>query len=255
MQNSIDDFRAKTGGDLSDDSVQDSSNSTFVYSDSNNGSMPALKRGLDLFFSRVEPALLERDVSTSINRTQGGSTTALSNNTTSAESKTTHVVYGIHGFVEQLTIPQANTFMTVFLFFTIAIAATLVLNLLFRAIVEAWVTHNSFPKMLKGFRTKYWGLLARTIVNSILIMYGVWSLLCVFEFTNGDSWGAKVLAGVTWAVFTFILGFFTFRIWDVVRRHKKLEEGASVLFEDRDTWRRYSLFYDGYKHGNISPLL
>ena len=253
MQNTIDDFRAKTGGNLRDDSVQYLRNSTLVYSDTNNGSIHTSKRGLDLWFLPFEPALVNRDVSTAVNGTQGGNATAPTNGTSSAGSKITHVVYGIQGYVEQLTIPQANTFMTVLLFFAIIIAAIAVGILLFKVILEAWALFGSFPKKLTGFRKRYWGLLARTIVNLILLLYGVWTLYCIFQFTNGDSWAAKTLAGITLAVFTAILGFFTFRIWYLARRFKKLEGDTSVLFEDKETWRKYSLFYDGYKRGNTPP--
>jgi hypothetical protein len=81
----------------------------------------------------------------------------------------------------------------------------------------------------------------------ILLLYGIWTLYCVYQFTNGDSWAAKLLAGVTLGLFTAVLGFFTFRIWQLARRYKKFEGDAAVLFEDKETWRKYSLFYDCYK--------
>ena len=65
---------------------------------------------------------------------------------------------------------------------------------------------------------------------------GVWVLYCIFQFSDGDSWAAKTLAGVTLAVFTAVLGFFTVRIWQLARRYKKTEGDTSVLFEDKETW-------------------
>ena len=249
MQNTIDDFRAKTGGNLSDDSVQYLRNSTLLYSDTSNGTGLPSKRGLDLSLSPFESLLVNRDLSTAINGTQVGNATTTSNSTNHSGDKVTHLVYGIQGYVEQLTIPQANTFMTVLLIFSLVIAAIALSILLFKVILETWALFASFPKKLTGFRKRYWGLLARTIVNLILLLYGVWTLYCIFQFTNGDSWAAKILAGVTLAVFTAVLGFFTFRIWFLARRFKKLEGDTSVLFEDKETWRKYSLFYDGYKRG------
>jgi hypothetical protein len=137
--------------------------------------------------------------------------------------------------------------MTVLLIFAIVIAAITVGILLFKVILETWALFGSFPKSLTNFRKRYWWLLAKTITNLILILYGVWTLYCVYQFTNGDSWAAKLLAGVTLGIFTAILAFFTWKIWQLANRFKKLEGDATGLFEDKEIWRKYSLFYDAYK--------
>lgn len=251
MQTTIDNFRKVTGRNLTENSVQYLKNATLVYnSGSNSSSRISSKRGLDLDLVPFGPTLITRDgISTTVNGTQGGNGTAATNGTGSGGSKVTHVVHGIEGYVEQLTIPQANTFMTVLLVFAIIIAAIAVGILLFKVILEIWALFASFPKKLTSFRKRYWGLLARTITNLILLLYGVWTLYCVYQFTNGDSWAAKTLAGVTLGVFTVLLGVFTFRIWQLAQRYKKMEGDTSALFEDKETWRKYSLFYDGYKRG------
>ena len=247
MQTSIDNFRNHTGGNLTTDSVKYLRNATLAFSDGSvsNKSVVA-KRNIEWFF--WESPLITRDVSTSINGTGNGTSSANSTGTAGGD-KVTHIVHGIQGYVEQLTIPQANTFMTVLLIFAIVIAAIAVGILLLKVILETWALYGSFPKKLTNFRKRYWGLLARTITNLILILYGVWTLYCVFQFTHGDSWAAKVLAGVTLGISTAILGFFSFRIWQVAHRYKKLEGDASALFEDKETWVKYSLFYDSYKRG------
>ena len=245
MQKSIDNFRKATGGNLTEDSVDFLRNASLVYSD---GSTPnsslMMKRGLTVF---AEAMLSARDgVLSSVNGTGSGT----SNGTAAhGDTKVTHLVHGIQGYVEQLTIPQANTFLTVLLIFAIVIAAIAVGILLLKVILESWALFGSFPKKLTSFRKRYWGLLARTITNLILLLYGVWTLYCVYQFTNGDSWAAKVLAGVTLAIFTSILGFFTFRIWSLARKYKKAEGDTAALFENKETWRKYSLFYDNYKRG------
>lgn len=242
MQTSIDNFRRSTGGNLTEDSVEYLRNATLVYNDGSSKNTSSLaKRGLDFVHGLI---LTERDgVSTAVNGT--GS----SGNSTNGGGEVTHYVHGIQGYVEQLTIPQANTFLTVLLIFAIAIAAIAVGILLLKVILEFWALFGSFPKKLTNFRKRYWGLLARTITNLILILYGVWTLYCVYQFTNGDSWAAKTLAAVTLSIFTAILGFFTFRIWQLARRYKRAEGDASALFENKETWRKYSLFYDSYKRG------
>ena len=248
MQTSIDSFRSRTGGNLTADNVQYLRNATLAFSSGpqSNKSVIVARREIESFFE--ESALNTRDVSTSVNGNGNG--TSSGNGTGSANGdKVTHIVHGIQGYVEQLTIPQANTFMTVLLIFAIVIAAIAVGILLLKVILETWALFGSFPKKLANFRKRYWGLLARTITNLILILYGVWTLYCVFQFTHGDSWAAKLLAGVTLGIFTAVLGFFSFRIWQVAHRYKKLEGDASALFEDKETWVKYSLFYDCYKRG------
>ena len=248
MQTSIDNFRRVTGGNLTEDNVQYLQNSSLVYTTgSKSDSGIVSRRAIDRFF---EAHLVSRDTSTTINGTQSGtSTTTGTNDTSTGDSKVTHFVYGIQGYVEQLTIPQANTFLTVLLIFAIVIAAIAVGILLLKVVLETWALFGSFPKKLTNFRKRYWGLLARTITNLILLLYGVWTLYCIYQFTNGDSWAAKLLAAITLALFTAILAFFTIRIWQIAQRFKKVEGDTAVLFEDKETWRKYSLFYDNYKRG------
>ena len=246
MQTTIDSFRRVTGGNLTEDSVAYLRNASLVYTDGSSPNGSLAKRSIESFFTG---AIIEtRDVVTNVNGTQSGNSGGNSTGAP-ADNKVTHLVHGIQGYVEQLTIPQANTFMTVLLIFAIVVAAIAVGILLLKVILETWALFGSFPKKLTSFRKRYWGLLARTITNLILLLYGIWTLYCVYQFTHGDSWAAKTLAGVTFGVFTAVLAFFTFRIWQLAHKYKKLEGDASALFEDKETWVKYSLFYDTYKKG------
>lgn len=165
MQTSIDNFRSKTGGNLTEDSVQFLHNATLVFGD---GTNKVSRR-------QYEAILMIRDsISTNVN----SSTTASSSNST---IQTT--VNGIKAYVEELSVPQANTFMTVLLIAAVVIAAIVVGILLFKVILETWALFGSFPKGLMGFRKHYWGTMARSIVNLILVLYGVWVLYCIFQFT------------------------------------------------------------------------
>ena len=237
MQTSIDNFRASTGGNLTNDNVQFLQNSTLAFNDGSSNTTTFDRRSVLDFV--VERTLYFRDVSTSTNGT----------NSSSSDSKLTNIVHGISGYVEELTIPQANTFMTVLLIFAIVIAAITVAILLFKVILEAWALFGSFPKRLTSFRKRYWHTLAKTIVNLILLLYGVWVLYCIFQFTNGDSWAAKVLAGVTLATFTAILAFFVVKIWIIAHKYKRAEGDTAALYENKETWIKYSQFYDSYKRG------
>ncbi|KAB8345982.1 hypothetical protein FH972_023034 [Carpinus fangiana] len=250
VQTRIDSFRASTGGNLTHDSVEWLRNSTLVYQTSTTSGLA--KRAL--LPSLIETAILyARDgVDVSVdgqNSTVGDSSTgsASSNTTNTGNDKQMNYVQGIQGYVEQLKIPQANTFMTVLLVFSIILAAIAAGILLFKVILEAWALFGSFPKKLTSFRKNYWWLLAKTLTNLILLLYGVWTLYCVYQFKQGDSWAAKTLAAVTLGLFTAILLGFTWRIYHLAHKFKKAEGDASQLFEDKETWRKYSIFYDTYK--------
>lgn len=108
MQNSIDSFRRLTGGNLTTDSVQYLQNATLVFTDGSSNTSSISKRSLVSWTSGL--VLGVRDVAVDLNGTQSGSGTNSGSNST---TKVTQVVHGISGYVEQLTIPQANTFMCV----------------------------------------------------------------------------------------------------------------------------------------------
>ncbi|KAI8939228.1 hypothetical protein NX059_005054 [Plenodomus lindquistii] len=229
MQTSIDSFREKTGGNLTQNSVEFLKNATLVHVDQN---ISLTKRAVNLFLRARDD--LDLDQSADTNGTEG-------------DNKFLHEVKGIQGFVEEYTVPNGNAFMTVLLIFAIVIAAITVGILLFKVILETWALFGSFPKKLTSFRKRYWWTLAKTIVNLILLLYGIWVLYCVYQFKNGDSWAAKTLAGITLGLFTAILIFFTWKIWSKANKFKKMEGKPDALYEDKETWRKYSMFYENYK--------
>ena len=233
LQTSIDTFRQHTGGNLTNNSYDFLKNATLVYPD---GTTTTTSSGI----AKRALSLVVRQITTSVN----GTGDAGSGNSTSKES---HLVKGVQGYVEQLTIPQANTFMTVLLIFAIVILTVVVGILLFKVILEAWALFGKFPKSLTTFRKEYWRIMFQTITNMVFLLYGVWTLYCIFQFTHGDSWAAKVLAGVTLGTFTALLAFYVWKIFTVVRKLKKLEGDASALFENKETWKKYKLFYENYK--------
>ncbi|KAF2711799.1 glycoside hydrolase family 128 protein [Pleomassaria siparia CBS 279.74] len=231
MQVSIDGFRAKTNGNLTEDSVAYLKNATLIHTDQN---MNYTKRSLDTM-------LWARD---------GLETQVSSNTTTSASSEDTtfmHQVKGIQGYVEELSIPDGNTFMTVLIIFAIVVAAITVGILLFKVILESWALCGNFPKRLTNFRKRYWWTLAKTITNLVLLLYGIWTLYCVYQFKSSDSWAAMTLAGVTLALFTGLLAFFSWKIWSIAQKFKNMEGDSSALYEDKEVWRKYSMFYENYK--------
>lgn len=241
LMTAIDNFRAKTGGNLANDSVEFLQKASLVLPDgstikSSNG-LFGLKRAVDIISD-----LTGGDIQTSINTT---SPDASGNPGTPGDLK--HTVHGIQAFVEQLRVPKSNVFMTALLIIAIAIAAIVLGILLFKVILELWAVFGNFPPSLVGFREHYWHSIARTIITLILLLYGVWVLYCVFQFTRGDSWAAKALAGVTLAIFTGILGFFSWKIWAVARRLNTVDGDTDKLYEDKAIWVKYSMFYEAYR--------
>jgi len=233
VQEGIDAFRGKTGGNLTASSVAVLRNTTLIFQDGSNSTASKVKRAF------MDSLLYVRDeLTTGINETA----------TNQPQEETMQkTVNGITAYAEQLMVPDADIFMTVLLVAAVVIAAIVVGILLFKAILEGWALFGSFPKGLSGFREHYWMTMARTIVNLVLVLYGVWVLYCIFQFTRGDSWAAQVLAGVTLALFTGVLGYFIFMIFKTARQLKETDGDASGLYDDKATWLKFSIFYDSYK--------
>ncbi len=239
MQVSIDGFRERTGGNLTADSVQFLEKATLVFPDGSTvqGNGTAVKRGLMDFAD-----LVRREIEAEVNATATGE-----EEPTGTQSTFQAAVSGIEAYAEELSVPSANSFMTVLLITAIVIGAIVVIMLLGKVILEAWALRGSFPQSLNGFRQHYWGSIARTIISLIMLLYGIWVLYSIFQFTHGDSWAAKLLAGVTLALFTGILAFFAWRILTVVRRLKHTEGDTNALYNDKSNWMKYSMFYEAYK--------
>ncbi|KAH8123372.1 hypothetical protein ACSS6W_007102 [Trichoderma asperelloides] len=216
----IDNFRANTGGNLTEDSVAYLRNLTRALESGNQTSSSdagALAR------------LVRRDDDVTIT------------------GHVTQTISGIKKFAESLSVPKSDVFMTALLVVAIVIAAIVAGILLVKVILEAWSLYGKFPESLIGFRNHYWRSIARTITSLILLLYGIWVLYCVFQFTLGDSWAAKLLAALSLAIFTGILAFFGFKIWITAHRLKAQHGDASKLYEEKENWIKYSMFYEAYQ--------
>lgn len=243
MQTAIDNFRASTGGNITDNSYQWLKNNVTLEVDDNTGETTT-KRALDagLLWARQSTIKINGETTDDT-----GSTTNTTTSSTTSDSKEKVFVKGLQSYVEQLSIPSSNTFMTILLVWAIIVAAIIVLILIFKAILEAWAMFGQLPKSLQSWRKRYWWRMAKAITNLILLLYGVWTMWCVYQFIDGDSWAAKVLAGVTWGLFTALLLGFTYKIFAKAAEYKKREGGPDQLYANKETWVKYSLFYDNYK--------
>jgi hypothetical protein len=249
LQTTIDNFRSKTGGNLTEDNYQYlKNNATLVY-DADDGSNTTSRMMRRAFDSVVLWARDGTEVNVNGTSANIGGDAGAANTTSSATGKENHFVSGIQAYAEELTIPQANTFMTVLLIWAIICGVIIVFILLVKVILEAWSMFGNIPKSMESWRKRYWWRLAKALTNLILLLYGTWTLYCIYQFTNGDSWAAKLLAGLTLGVFTIVLGLFTWRIFTKARAYKKLDGDASKLYEEKETWIKYNLFYENYKKG------
>jgi hypothetical protein len=248
MQRTIDSFRAATGGNTTENNYDYLKNNvTLNYgqtaADKNSS---VTKRALDAVF------LLARQTTVSVNGQtsdvdtglQNGST---ANDTSEAAPKDNKFVTGIQAYSEQLSIPSSNTFMTILLVWAIIVASIIVLILIGKVILEAFAQCSKLSKSLESWRKRYWWRMAKAITNLILMLYGIWVMWCIYQFVDGDSWAAKVLAGVTLALFTALLVGFSWRIYSKAHKYKKMEGEPNGLYEDKEVWIKYSLFYDSYK--------
>jgi hypothetical protein len=242
MQNSIDAFRKATGGNTTHNSyIYLTGLSTASASNGNSSS----KRGLDFVYHTAGLLARSMEVSESSNNSSSSNSTSSSSSGLTDCGSLNFSTLKCYG--EEVMIPSANIFMTVLLVFAIIVAVIVVGILLLKVILELWALYGNFPKKLSDFRDDYWGIMARTITNMILVLYSIWVLYCVYQLRNGDSWAARVLAAVTLAVFTALLAFFAWRIVYLARKYKKAEGDTTGLYENKETWRKYSLFYDSYK--------
>lgn len=166
MQRSIDGFRSTTGGHLEKMSIDYLMGATLVYTadSSTESSAPANSTYTRRSLESIDD-LSRRTIEINGTTIQGG--TAGNGTEEGVQDKVMHSVEGIQAFVEKLQIPSANTFMTVLLVFCIVLAAIAVCILLFKVILEVWSMFATFPKSLTGFRKRYWGFLASTVVRLV----------------------------------------------------------------------------------------
>jgi hypothetical protein len=234
---SIDNFRAATGGNLTTESYEYLKNQSMTHSSSS--STNTTKRSWDytIEFGQMVPRAVEASADDNVSESDSSSD--------SEESSST--VSDLKQVAQDLMVPSADVFMTVLVIFAIVIAVVVVGILLMKVVLEVWALYGNFPEKLSDFRKDYWGLMARTITNMILVLYSIWVLYCVYQLRKGDSWAAKLLAAITLSLFTALLLFFAIRIVYMARKYKKAEGDTDSLYEDKETWRKYSLFYDNYK--------
>ena len=154
---------------------------------------------------------------------------------------------GIQKFVEELKVPSASTFLTVLLMFLIVLASVIAIVLAIKAVLELLSRKGKLSKKWDSFRRHYLQHLAGIILRIVLFIYSTWVLFCMYQFKNSKSWVASLLAGITLVIFTLVLFFYTFRIFQLARQAKKLPGGIQELYQNKPWMRKYGFFYDQFK--------
>lgn len=245
MQKSIDNFRKRTGGNLTGSSYERLQQTILVYLNDQNKNLTSIDTPigsnstskislLSVKFKKTVDRLLVRD----------------SNDTSEVvgdDKKYVSIVTGIKAYVEKLTIPDTNTFMTLLIWWAIIIGACIAVILAVKLALEIWSIKGNPKQKFRNFRKRYWMFLGSTLIRLILIFYGLWVLYCFYQFKIGDSWGTRLLAGILFGTLTIILVGFTLRIVLLARQASKERGGLDYLFKHTPWIRKYGLFYDQFK--------
>ncbi|QIW99624.1 hypothetical protein AMS68_005142 [Peltaster fructicola] len=236
LQHTIDNFRNTTGGNTTHANYDYLQNTTLVFPGSSSNQTAVVKRSLS--------AVLKRALTFHTSDKDTISVTIAADSTVDTHS---HFVSGIQAYSEQLSIPGANVFMTLLIMFALVLGVVIGAILLLKIILELTHLARTLPKWLESWRARFFSRLSRGATALVMIFYGVWVMFAIFQFTNGDSWAAKLLAGLSLGVFTILLAVYALRISHRARQLKHVDGNARQLYDDKETWVKYGIFYDSFK--------
>ena len=239
MQDSIDKFRNNTGGNLTASSYHRLQETTLVYRDSTNAnqtditinSNPTTNQTTQL----VRRLLMARADGMTDSEAPGD------------QKKYVSIVTGIKAYVEKLTVPSTNTFMTLLIWWAIIAGICIIAILSVKLFIEIWSIKGNKNNKFEGFRKRFHIFLALTLVRLVLIFYGIWVLYCFYQFKIGDAWGTRLIAGLVFGIMTLVLIGFAVRITILARRASKFHGGLEYLFSHKPWLQNYGLFYDQFK--------
>lgn len=238
MQVAIDNFRNRTGGNLTESSFTRLQQTTLVYRDRSN----ANQTDITISDSNSMNKRMFHDI---FSRANTNSTVAQP--AASADKKYVNIVTGIRAYVEQLSVPNANTFMTLLIWFAIIVGICIIAILSIKLTLEIWSIRGNKKNKFEGFRKRYHLFLVTTLVRLVILFYGLWVLYCFYQFKIGDSWGALLLASLVFSMTSIVLMGFTIRIAWLAHVASKQKGGLEYLFKHKPWIRMYGLFYDQFK--------
>lgn len=246
MQNSIDSFRNRTGGNLTASSYQKLQETTLVYRDSTNANQTDIN--IDSTSDSTSHArLVRRMLLTRANNLTAETNAAIDPGSSGNDKKYVSIVTGIKAYVEKLTVPNTNTFMTMLIWWAIIVGICIIVVLSVKLFLEIWSIKGNKNNKFENFRKRYHIFLASMLVRLVLIFYGIWVLYCFYQFKIGDSWGTQLIAGLVLGIMTLVLIGFAIRITILARRASKFHGGLEYLFAHKPWIQKYGLFYDQFK--------
>lgn len=246
MQKSIDKFREQTGGNMTASAYDRLEETTLVYRNSQNMNNTDMEFASQAKIGSYFMKRVLRPIMDALEPDLPITTPPLDENPT-GQKKYVSIVTGIKAYVEKLSVPNTNTFMTLLIWWAIIVGVCITVILLVKLILEIWSLKGNLGDKFSSFRQQYWVILGSTLVRLIVIFYGVWVLYCFYQFKIGDSWGTRLLAGITFGILTFVLVTFTLRIIWIAHVASRQKGGLEYLFEHKPWIRRYGLFYDQFK--------
>lgn len=250
MQQSIDDFRGRTGGNLTMSSYTKLKETTLIMGNQTNQVLDTQAMARNQSATTAATAahrLIKRAVATIVNN----STTSSTANSTTSESpdntkKYVEIVSGVKAYIESMLVPNTNIFMTMLIWWAIIVGICVAGIMGFKLFLELWFLHKKDAQKFSGFRKRYLVILNTTLVRIIALLYGVWVLYCLHQFKISDSWGVKLLAGLTLGLFSLVLIGYGLRICYLAHKAIKKKE-LDFLFQHKPWIRKYGLFYDQFK--------
>lgn len=155
---------------------------------------------------------------------------------------------GIEAFVEQLRIPSRNTFTTILIVSSVFVVGIAFLTVVLKAVLDLWTKLGTLPRKLQEHYAEYWTFVTRLLLKILLLIYGTWCIICLYQFSYGDSWAATLLAATTFSLFSMIIAYYSVRISKLAWRSQRIsEDGVKLLYSQRSYRRRYGMFYDEFK--------
>lgn len=171
-----------------------------------------------------------------------------------------YLVFGIQRVAYRAGIESTNLFMTGLIFFCIFFVITVVAVILFKLVTNVLVKRG----ILRGdhfleFRSSWRTVLKGVVYRVFLITFPQIAVLCLWEFTQGDSVAEVVLAVFFLLGFLIILVTGALKVFTLAKKSSNMHRNhAYSLYSDAHTLTKYGALYVQFRASAyyfIGPLL
>ncbi|KAG6013117.1 hypothetical protein E4U54_007057 [Claviceps lovelessii] len=156
-----------------------------------------------------------------------------------------YIVYGIQRVAFRSKIETTNLFMTGLTFFWVFVFITMLVVAIFKGICELavkqkWMASDTFLEFRNGWFTVLKGILYRVA----LIGFPQIAILCLWEFTQGDSPAEVVLAVFFFFGLAATLAWGATKVIRIARRSLAMHRNAAyMLFSDPQALNKWGFLY------------